>query len=175
MPTGLDQRSFSKRAAPAPLIVHGDPPAEPVLVSIVTPSQDAVGYTHAFVTAYCQRRFRAVVADGLTLAAHELLENAIAYGSVSKQVLFEIVEKQGSAAVRVTNETTSARVDMLRAHVEKMAVKGEALVLEEMKRTMGMRHGRPMLGLARIVQEAGLALELYLLRGRVTVLARAGT
>ena len=90
-------------------------------------------------------------------------------------MLFEILEKQGSAAVRVTNETTPARIDMLRAHLEKMATKGEELMLEQMKRTMGMRHGRPMLGLARVVQEAGLALELYAMRGRVTVLARANT
>ena len=146
-----------------------------MLVSIVTASQEALAYTHAFVTAYCQRRFRTGVADALTLAAHELLENAISYGSVSRHVLFEILEKPGSASIRVTNETTPARLDMLRAHIEKMATKGDALMLEQMKRTIGMRHGRPMLGLARVVQEAGLALELYVTRGRVTVLARAST
>jgi len=155
--------------------VYGDAPNEPVLVSIVTPSQEALAYTHAFVAAYCQRRFRVGVADGLILAAHELLENAITYGSVSSQVLFEIVEKPGSAAIRVTNQTTPGRIDMLRNHVEKMAVKSEVVMVEEMKRTMGQRLGKPMLGLARVVQEGGLGLELYVSRARVTVLARAST
>jgi len=174
-PSGLDTRPSSKRVAPPPTVLHGDAPNERVLVSIVTPSQDALAYTHAFVAAYCQRRFRVSVADALILAAHELLENAITYGSVASHVLFEIVEKQGSAAVRVTNQTTPGRIDMLRAHIEKMAVKSEVLMVEEMKRTMGTRLGRPMLGLARVVQEAGLGLELYVTRGRVTVVARAAT
>ena len=44
-----------------------------------------------------------------------------------------------------------------------------------MKRSMGTSRVRPMLGLARVVQEAGLALELYVTNARVTVLARANT
>jgi hypothetical protein len=90
-------------------------------------------------------------------------------------VLFEIIQGLGSAAVRVTNDTIPARLEMLRAHIEKLAVNPEAVMLEEMKRSMGTSRVRPMLGLARVVQEAGLALELYVTNSRVTVLARANT
>jgi hypothetical protein len=157
-----------------PVIIRGEVPSEPTLVSIVT-AQDALEYTHVFVAAYCKHRFRATVAEALTVAAHELLENAINYGSVSNQVLFEIVERMGAAAVRVTNETIPARLEMLRQHVEKLAANPEAVMLEEMKRSMGSSRIRPMLGLARVVQEAGLGLELYIVGSRVTVLARAST
>ena len=162
------------RGTSTPIIVRGDVPNEPTLVSIVT-AQDALEYTHVFVAAYCKHRFRATVAEGLTVAAHELLENAINYGSVSNQVLFEIVERTGAAAVRVTNETIPARVEMLRTHVEKLAANPEAVMLDEMKRSMSSSRIRPMLGLARVVQEAGLGLELYIVGSRVTVLARAST
>jgi hypothetical protein len=161
--------------AAAPFLVRGEVPIEPVLVSVVATSQDALEYTHAFVAAYCRQRFRAATAEALAVAAHELLENALNYGSVSGQVLFEIVERPGSAAVRVTNDTIPARLEMLRAHIEKLAVNPEAVMLEEMKRSMGTSRVRPMLGLARVVQEAGLALELYVTNSRVTVLARANT
>jgi anti-sigma regulatory factor (Ser/Thr protein kinase) len=170
-----DGRPAPSRGTPSPILVRGEPPTEPILVSVVTTSQDALEYTHAFVAAYCRQRFRASVGEALTTAAHELLENAINYGSVSGQVLFEIVERTGSAAVRVTNETIPARLDMLRTHVEKLTANPEAVMMEEMKRSMGMSRTRPMLGLARVVQEAGLGLELYILGARVTVLARAGT
>lgn len=175
LPKASDARPATARGAPSPFIVRGEIPAEPILVSIVTASQDALEYTHAFVAAYCRQRFRASVGEALTTAAHELLENAINYGSVSGQVLFEIVERTGSAAIRVTNETIPARLDMLRTHIEKLATNPEAVMVEEMKRSMGLSRTRPMLGLARVVQEAGLGLELYILGARVTVLARAST
>jgi hypothetical protein len=168
-------RMPSARGAPLPFLVRGEVPSEPTIVSIVTTSQDALEYTHAFVAAYCRQRFRAATAEGLAVAAHELLENALNYGSVSGNVLFEIVERLGSAAVRVSNDTIPARLEMLRTHIEKLAVNPEAVMLEEMKRSMGMSRTRPMLGLARVVQEAGLALELYVTNSRVTVLARAST
>ncbi|MET0595071.1 MAG: hypothetical protein ABW133_20395 [Polyangiaceae bacterium] len=174
LPKASDARPAA-RGAPSPFIVRGEIPTEPVLVSIVTASQDALEYTHAFVAAYCRQRFRASVGEALTTAAHELLENAINYGSVSGQVLFEITERTGSAAIRVTNETIPARLDMLRTHIEKLATNPEAVMVEEMKRSMGLSRTRPMLGLARVVQEAGLGLELYVLGARVTVLARAST
>ena len=140
------------RAAPLPFLVRGEVPNEPVLVSIITASQDALEYTHAFVANYCRHRFRVAVAEALTVAAHELLENAINYGSVSGQVLFEIVERSGSAAIRVTNDTIPARIEMLRAHIEKLSTNPELVIMEEMKRSMGSSRTRPMLGLARVVQ-----------------------
>jgi hypothetical protein len=170
-----EARPAPTRGAPAPFLVRGEVPSEPVLVSIVTASQDALEYTHAFVAAYCRQRFRAATAEGLAVAAHELLENALNYGSVSGSVVFEIIERLGSAAVRVSNDTIPARLEMLRAHIEKLAVNPEAVMLEEMKRSMAMSRTRPMLGLARVVQEAGLALELYVTNSRVTVVARAST
>lgn len=157
-------------------IVHGEPPVEPIIVGIRSRSHDEVlEFTHAFVVAYTRSRFRGTLAQPLGLAAYELLGNALKYGSVVGEVVFQVLETPKSVAVRVTNEAVQVRVDMLCSHLERVNKDPEGAFLEEMRRSVAGGIPRPMLGLARVVHEAKLPLDVYLAGGRVTVQARALT
>lgn len=157
-------------------IVNGEAPVEPVIVGIRSRSHDDVlEFTHAFIVAYSRSRFRSTLAQPLGLAAYELLGNALNYGSVLGEVVFQVVETPKSVAVRVTNEAVQVRVDMLCSHLERVNKDPEAAFLEEMRRSAAGGITRPMLGLARVLHEAKLTLEVYLAGGRVTVQARALT
>jgi hypothetical protein len=155
-------------------VMTGDAPAEPAMVTIrARCHDDLLEYTHKFVGSYTRSRFRAVLADGLTVAAYELLGNALNYGSVLGDVTFEIVESSRTVAVRVSNDTVQVRIDMLRSLLERVGRDPEAAFLEEMRRSIAGGITRPMLGLARIVHESKLLLEVYISGTRVTVAASA--
>ena len=131
---------------------------------------DVLGYTHGFVAAYLRQRFLPGIAEPLNIAAYELLDNALSYGSVTEPVKLEVVESPSSIAVRVSNASISARVDRLIAHIERLRSNDEPVFVEESRRALG--GARAMLGLARITHEAGLGLELYVDDQRVTVVGR---
>jgi hypothetical protein len=155
-------------------VMMGDAPAEPAMVTIrARCHDDLLEYTHKFVGSYTRSRFRATLADGLTVAAYELLSNALNYGSVLGDVIFEIVESPRTVAVRVSNDTVQVRIDMLRSLLERVSRDPEAAFLEEMRRSIAGGITRPMLGLARIVHESKLLLEVYISGTRVTVAASA--
>jgi hypothetical protein len=142
-------------------------------VAITTAAQiDVLGYTHAFVSAYLRQRFSPPIAEPLNIAAYELLDNALSYGSVSEPVRLEIIESSFAIAIRVTNASIAARIDMLTVHIDRLRIGQESIFIEEMRRAVGGGITRPMLGLARLVFEAALDLELYVDDHRATVIAR---
>jgi hypothetical protein len=125
--------------------------------------------THTYLTAYCSGRFGHRAAERLSLAVYELLANAMAYSSLG-DVVVEIIEGAVATGVRVTNNTTNARIGMLNTHVAKLRTDAGKTMLDEMKRsTTGTI--RPMLGLARIVHEAGCQLDVSITGQRVVVTA----
>ncbi|HLK39299.1 MAG TPA: hypothetical protein VKU41_21210 [Polyangiaceae bacterium] len=154
-------------------VVFGDPPDEPAIVSIVSRSHDDVlEYTHAFVVAYAKRRFLSRTVEPLSVATYELLGNALSYGLVSSQVLLQVHEGQAGVAVRVANDTMQTRIDMLCAQLDRLSKNAESTFVEEMRRSVAGGLGRPALGLARVVHEAKLALEVYIVAPRITVIGR---
>jgi hypothetical protein len=156
-------------------IALGEAPLEPTLVSVTyRPHDDVLEYTHTFVVAYARHRFRNTLVAPLSVATYELLGNALNYGSVLVDVAFQLVESP-SIGIRVSNETVPVRIDMLRSHLERVAKDPEAAFLEEMRRSMSGGTSKPMLGLARIVHEAKLSLELYVAGNRLTMIARFPT
>jgi hypothetical protein len=162
------------RVAERVRVVQGDAPVEPAMVTIrARCHDDLLEYTHKFVGSYTRSRFRGGLADGLTVAAFELLGNALNYGSVLGDVIFQIVETPRMVAVRVSNDTVQVRIDMLCSHLERVSRDPEAAFLEEMKRSTVSGITRPMLGLARVVHESKLLLEVYISGTRVTVAASA--
>lgn len=74
--------------------------------------------------------------------------------------------------VRVSNDAVQVRIDMLRSHLERLGRDPEGAFLEEMKRSMGGGAGRAMLGLARIVHECKLTLEVHIDGSRIAMAAR---
>jgi hypothetical protein len=155
-------------------VVTGEAPPERAMITIrARCHDDLLEYTHQFVGSYTRSRFRSGLADGLSVATYELLGNALNYGSVVGDVVFEIVENPRSVAVRVSNETVQVRIDMLCSHLERVGKDPEAAFLEEMRRSTAGGITRPMLGLARVVHEAKLLLEVYVSGTRLTVVASA--
>lgn len=148
-------------------------PAERVLVSIVlSTGSDVVDYIETFVTAYARGRFTPQVTQAVGTAAYELVANALSYGSISGEVVFELVRGASMVGVRVTNTTIPARIEVLSSQIARLASGAEAVYLEEMKRSIAGGTSRPRLGLARVAHEAKLALELTVEGNRITVTAR---
>lgn len=130
---------------------------------------------HAFVEAFASKRFRPNLAQAIALATHELLENALAYGSVSGDVTFELFDHGNQLLLEVENDAVGPRIASLKGRVEALKVNPEATYLEEMQRAMSGRGVRATLGLARICHEAKMQLEVEVEDKRVRVLARCST
>jgi hypothetical protein len=175
-PSHLSGAKLARVVEPVRVIL-GEAPVEPALVSINSRSHDDVlEYTHSFVVAYARQRFRSALVQPLSVATYELLGNALNYGSALGEVVFQLVELPSSIGIRVSNGTVPVRLDILRAHVERIGKNPEAAFLEEMRRSVsGGGSAKPMLGLVRIVHEAKLTLELYVSGTQLTTIARIVT
>jgi hypothetical protein len=139
---------------------------------LCTAGSGALEYTHAFVTAYAADHFRGAVAQRLSVGAYELLSNALNFGSVSSDIVLEVVESDSIVGVRVSNEAIHARISMLTEHLLKLRTNAEQTFLEELRRSVTGGIPRPMLGLARVTHEVGLTLELQVQDRRVSVTAQ---
>ncbi|MGH7435253.1 MAG: hypothetical protein ACRENE_06235 [Polyangiaceae bacterium] len=154
-------------------ISAGVAPPEPAVVEIRSRCHDeVVEYTHAFASAYARSRFRSAVVQPISVASYELLSNAVNYGSAVGEIVFQFIEAPQSVGVRVSNDAVQVRIDMLRAHLERIGRDPEGAFLEEMRRSMGGGAGRAMLGLARIVHECKLTLDVHIDGSHVTIAAR---
>jgi hypothetical protein len=139
---------------------------------LCTAGSGALEYTHAFVTAYAADHFRGGVAQRLSVGAYELLSNALNFGSVSSDIVLEVLESESIVGVRVSNEAIQARISMLTEHLLKLRTNAEQTFLEELRRSVTGGIPRPMLGLARVTHEVGLTLELQVQDRRVSVTAQ---
>ena len=139
---------------------------------ICTAGSGALEYTHAFVTAYTADHLRGAVAQRLSVGAYELLANALNFGSVSSDIVIELIESDNLVGVRVTNDAIAARISMLSEHLLKLKTNAEQTFLEELRRSVTGGIPRPMLGLARVSHEAGLTLDLQVQERRVAVTAQ---
>ena len=136
-----------------------------------SPGSDSLEGTHQFLSGYTKTRFRMQIAQRLSVAVYELLANALNYSSMAEEVMVELMELPDSAAIRVMNETIAPRISMLSEHVGKIRVNAEATLVEEMRRSVAGGPVRPMLGLARVVHEASLQLDVAVEGRRVTLTA----
>jgi hypothetical protein len=139
---------------------------------ICTAGSGALEYTHAFVTAYTADHLRGAVAQRLSVGAYELLSNALNFGSVSSDIVIELIESETLVGVRVANDAISARISMLTEHLLKLKSNAEQTYLEELRRSVTGGIPRPMLGLARVAHEVGLILDLQVQERRVSVTAQ---
>ncbi len=135
------------------------------------PGSDLLEDVHLFVDAYCRLRFRPAVAQRVALTGYELLANALNYGSVASEVVFELLERDERVVVRVQNDSIRARLDMLADRVKRLEADPEAVFVEEMRRYVSGGVSRAALGLARIRHEAKMDLELTISGSQVVVAA----
>jgi hypothetical protein len=154
-------------------VSQGRPATEPTVVEIRSRCHDdVVEYTHAFAAAYARSRFRSAVVQPLSVASYELLSNAVSYGSAAGEIVFQFLEAPQSVGVRVSNDAVQVRLDMLRSHLDRISRDPEGAFLEEMKRSVGGGAARPMLGLARIVHECKLVLDVHIDGSHLAIAAR---
>ena len=139
---------------------------------VCTAGSGALEYTHAFITAYTADHLRGAVAQRLSVGAYELLSNALNFGSVSSDIVVELIESDNMVGVRVANDAIAARISMLTEHLLKLKTNAEQTFLEELRRSVTGGIPRPMLGLARVSHEVGLTLDLQVHDRRVSVTAQ---
>ncbi len=105
---------------------------------------------------------------------HELMENAVKYGDLTRDVEVEVrMPSSGTEfMVRVRNRASLGHIEMLRKTLAAMvAVSAEKSFLEAMTRAASLPAGTARLGLARIRHECRVNLTIEEDRDHVTVVA----
>jgi hypothetical protein len=139
---------------------------------VCTAGSGGLEYMHAFISAYAADHLRGAVARRLSVGAYELLSNALNFGSVSSDIVLELIEGETLVGVRVSNEAIQARISMLSERLLKVRSNAEQTFMEELRRSVTGGIPRPMLGLARVAHEVGLTLEFQAQDRRVSVTAQ---
>lgn len=132
----------------------------------------------SIVRRFVEESFEKLIGDSdavfrVSLAVHELLENAAKYAIGDKTGLFVCFEANGrTASVKLTNQSTPEHIARLRACIDEIQGSEEPFVLYQtlMKRTFGIQE-ESGLGLARIRAEGELDLSLEIEGSTVTIVA----
>lgn len=141
-----------------------------VLFLRLEPTWVMVDHIRHLVEDFCARTFAdASRQDQLALAAHELIQNAIAH-TTSPEIELELDLDRASdrVIVSVTNGARPDQIDVLRARLAQTLAHPDPLVAY----VSAMRedpHSRGGIGLARVRFEAGLDLSLEVHGERVTI------
>lgn len=145
--------------------------AAAVLFLKLEPTWVMVDDIRQLVAAFCATTCGGERQDQLALAAHELVQNAIAHAASPDIELELSLDRAGDrAVVSVTNRARPDAIAALRARLARTVAHGSALdgYLAAMRDNP---HARGGLGLARIRYEAALELALDIEGDRVTVRA----
>lgn len=124
------------------------------------PGSDVLEPVHRFLAEFTRLRLRPALAERLSLAGYELLANGLSYGTVSFDVSFELMRNKDTMSLVVENHAIPSRLRMLASHFEKLRANPEALYLEELRRSVSGAGTRAMLGLARVMHEAKMTLDI---------------
>jgi anti-sigma regulatory factor (Ser/Thr protein kinase) len=127
-----------------------------------------------FVSFTVASRLGAEPAARASMATHELLENAVKYGDLWRDIALEVVvEPSGTFEIRVVNRAVQSRISILQKEIRRLDTLGaEEGLVDAMKRAARLPQGCSMLGLARLRLEARVTLEFDIQGERVLVVAR---
>ncbi len=126
----------------------------------------------SFISAYTKGRFSSSLAERVTLASTELLDNAVRYGSLARDFTYRLAVEGAEVVVSMQNTTVRTRIDMLTAQLRRLDTAPEKVYASELERSMTSSGGRrSMLGLARIRHEAEMTIDLDIEINEVTVRA----
>jgi two-component sensor histidine kinase len=134
----------------------------------------------SIVRRFVEESFEKLVGDPdvlfrVSLAVHELLENAAKYAVGEKVELSVHFEPVGSAtSIKLTNQTTLEHLARLRLSIDEIRTSQQPFALYQslMRRTSRLKEGSG-LGLARIRAESELDLSLEIDGAMVTITANS--
>jgi hypothetical protein len=154
------------------IAVHAATARELELISVTWDSSPDLGEFLRFITAYTKGRFSAGLAERVTLASTELLDNALRYGSLAREFSYRLKLDDAKVTVSVQNATVRTRVDMLTAQLRRLDSSPEQVYASELERSHSAGNGRrSMLGLARIRHEAEMQIVVHVNDNEVNVCA----
>jgi hypothetical protein len=143
------------------------------LIQIQTPaSPEITDPLRELVVVVSRTRFTPTVAQRVGLATHELVENAILYGSLGSELDYALTfdPRARTIAVSVSNVAVQSRVTALNATIQRIEEVTPREAFEAGIRASATS-GRAKLGLARIAHEAGMSLKVEQSGDRVVVIA----
>ncbi len=145
--------------------------ASRTLIHVAWENSEQAEYFHGFVSGYAKAVFRSGTAERVILASHELLENALRYSLMSREITYALVVTALEVQVSVQNSTISSRIEMLRAQLTRIRENPASTYTTELERSMSGAGRRAMLGLVRICHEADMELRAAIETSNVTVTA----
>ena len=168
-------KTGSRREPPqshSQIAVHGAAAREVELIRVTWDSSPDPGEFLRFITAYTRGRFSSGLAERVTLASTELLDNALRYGSLARDFSYALKIDDAKVTVSVRNTTVRTRVDMLTAQLRRLDSSPEQVYASELERSLSAGSGRrSMLGLARIRHEAEMRVDVQVSDNEVNVCA----
>ena len=149
----------SPRPAPGPFSLGA---GERPLIAVSWDHSPQLEQFLPFVNSYARGRFSNSIAERVTLATNELLDNALRYGSLAREFSYRLELSSAAIAVTVRNSTVQTRIDMLVAQLKRLETTPDQVYASELERSAMNSGRRSMLGLARVRHEAEMQLELAL-------------
>jgi hypothetical protein len=150
----------------------------PTLSVHFRPHADLLTQTREFVSSFCGTFIRDPdIVYRLSMAAHELLENAIKYssdGATHMSVEVRSHERKSTISIRAENRATPERITAVRDTID--AIRGAAdpfALYCDMIRSSAEQNENSGLGLARICAEADCTLEYDVVGDAIAISARA--
>ncbi|HEY3820459.1 MAG TPA: ATP-binding protein [Polyangiaceae bacterium] len=149
----------------------------PTLCVHFRPHANLLTQTREFVSSFCGTFIRDPdVVYRLSIAAHELLENAIKYssdGATHMSVEVRSNERTSTISIRAENRATRERIVAVRDTIDSIRGAADPFALYcEMIRSSVERNENSGLGLARIYVEADCALDYDVVDDAIAVSAR---
>ena len=163
----LRENPFQRPDGSAPSVSRDVRP----LIRVAWENSEDAEYFYGFVSGYAKAVFTMGTAERVILSSQELLENALRYSLMMKEIAYELSVTQTEVRVSVQNATISSRIEMLRAHLHRIQEDPERTYTTELERSMSAAGRRAMLGLVRICHEAHMVVRAAVDGGNVTVTA----
>jgi hypothetical protein len=138
------------------------------------PSVALVSVVRRFVGDFYQEILGVDGGGQLALTTHELLENAVKYGTTGETLLCIDVHRDANGRVvriRTRNQTNGEHIREVRELVDRLQGQSAFDLYQKLMRESLSSPGRSGLGLARIAAEADMELSFEVVGSELTILA----
>ncbi|NUP11327.1 MAG: hypothetical protein HOW73_35220 [Polyangiaceae bacterium] len=149
------------------------------LISVSTAAHpNVVDALRELSEAVSNAQFSPAVAQRVGLTTHELVDNAIRFGSLRSDIEYQLAYdlETGVVVVRVANTALPSRIALLNAHLERLRrLQASGHGLSDLIRSAAMGKVQAQLGLARVRHEASMEVRIEVEDDRLVVIASGRT